>query len=122
MSPEQVVGDELDARSDLFSLGAVLYEMATGQQAFSGPTSGAVFDAILHRIPPAPRTLNAGVPPKLEEVINKALEKDRKMRYQHASDLKTDLTRLKRDMDSAASGLMSLARIHARGAAGQRWL
>jgi eukaryotic-like serine/threonine-protein kinase len=111
MSPEQVLGDELDARSDLFSLGAVLYEMATGAQAFSGTTSGAVFDAILHRIPPRPITLNADVPPKLEEVINKALEKDRKMRYQHASDLKTDLTRLKRDIDSAASGTRSLARI-----------
>jgi serine/threonine protein kinase/Flp pilus assembly protein TadD len=111
MSPEQVLGDELDARSDLFSLGAVLYEMATGEQAFSGTTSGAVFDAILHRIPPRPITLNADVPPKLEEVINKALEKDRKMRYQHASDLKTDLTRLKRDIDSAASGTRSLARI-----------
>ncbi len=111
MSPEQVLGEELDARSDLFSLGAVLYEMATGQQAFSGTTSGAVFDAILHRIPPRPITLNTDIPPKLEEVINKALEKDRKMRYQHASDLKTDLTRLKRDMDSAASGLLSLARI-----------
>src|SRR5579864_1491648 len=111
MSPEQVLGEELDARSDLFSLGAVLYEMATGQQAFSGTTSGAVFDAILHRIPPRPVTLNAGIPPKLEEVINKALEKDRKMRYQHASDLKTDLTRLKRDMDSAVSGPVSVIRI-----------
>ncbi len=111
MSPEQVLGEELDARSDLFSLGAVLYEMATGQQAFSGTTSGAVFEAILHRVPPRPITLNAGIPPKLEEVINKALEKDRKMRYQHASDLKTDLTRLKRDMDSAVSGPVSVIRI-----------
>jgi len=111
MSPEQVLGEDLDARSDLFSLGAVLYEMATGQQAFSGTTSGAVFEAILHRVPPRPITLNAGIPPKLEEVINKALEKDRKMRYQHASDLKTDLTRLKRDMDSAVSGPVSVIRI-----------
>jgi serine/threonine protein kinase/tetratricopeptide (TPR) repeat protein len=111
MSPEQVLGEELDARTDLFSLGAVLYEMATGQQAFSGVTTGALFEAILHRAPPPPATLNASVPPKLEEVINKALEKDRRMRHQHASDLKTDLTRLKRDMDTAASGRTTLAQI-----------
>src|SRR5579864_2293439 len=103
MSPEQVRGEELDGRTDLFSFGAVLYQMATGQQAFSGATSGAVFDAILHGAPNPPTSLNANLPPKFEEIVSKALEKDRKMRYQSASDLKADLARLRRDTDSAQS-------------------
>ncbi len=101
MSPEQVRGEELDARTDLFSFGAVLYEMATGHQAFSGNTSGVVFNAILEK-PPAPAAhFNPQLPPKLEEIIHKALEKDRALRYQTASDLKADLQRVKRDRETA---------------------
>ena len=97
MSPEQVRGEELDARSDLFSFGIVLYEMATGRRAFPGNTSGVVFEAILNRAPIPASQLNPEVSPKLEEIINKALEKDRKLRYQNAADIRTDLQRLKRD-------------------------
>jgi serine/threonine-protein kinase len=103
MSPEQVRGEELDERTDLFSLGLVLYEMATGQQAFSGNTSGVLFDAILNRMPTAPVRLNPAVPLQLEQIINKALEKERELRYRTASDLRADLQRLKRDTDSARS-------------------
>lgn len=100
MSPEQVRGEELDSRTDLFSFGLVLYEMATGQLAFPGRTSGLIMEAILNRTPTAPAVMNSQVPARLEEIIGKSLEKDRKLRYQTASEIRTDLHRLKRDMVS----------------------
>ncbi|MGA8152581.1 MAG: protein kinase [Terriglobales bacterium] len=103
MSPEQAMGEELDGRTDLFSLGIVLYEMATGRQAFSGPTTAAVFEAILHRQPTAPLKINSQLPLRLGEILDKALEKDPKLRYQAASDFRVDLQRLKRESDSHAS-------------------
>ncbi len=100
MSPEQARAKELDSRTDLFSFGAVLYEMATGKQPFRGESEATIYDAILNRDPVAATELNREVPVKLEEIINKALDKDRNLRYQHASDIRTDLQRLKRDSES----------------------
>jgi eukaryotic-like serine/threonine-protein kinase len=107
MSPEQVRGKPLDNRTDLFSFGIVLYEMATGTVPFRGETSGVIFDAILNRVPLAPVRLNPILPTKLEDVINRALEKDRDLRYQHAVDIKSELLRLKRDLDSGRASASS---------------
>jgi len=107
MSPEQARAKDLDARTDLFSFGVVLYEMATGQMPFRGESTAEIFDAILNRIPPAPVRLSPGIPAKLEDIINKSLEKDRSLRYQHASDVRTDLQRLKRDSDTGRAGAAS---------------
>jgi eukaryotic-like serine/threonine-protein kinase len=108
MSPEQARGEELDGRSDLFSLGTVLYQMLTGKQAFPGSTSAVVFDKILHHPPVAPVTLNPAVPPEFDRILNKALEKDKDYRYQVAAEMRSDLKRLQRESDSgrtpAASG------------------
>ncbi len=112
MSPEQVRGKPLDARTDLFSFGIVLYEMATGTIPFRGETSGVIFDEILNRAPVTPVRLNPKLPAKLEDIINRALEKDRDLRYQHAIDIKSELLRLKRDLESGRSAAVSSSDAH----------
>ncbi|MGO9305545.1 MAG: protein kinase domain-containing protein [Candidatus Korobacteraceae bacterium] len=111
MSPEQVRTRELDCRSDLFSFGVVLYEMATGVQPFRGESSGVISKAILDALPAAAIRFNPDVPPELERIINKALEKDRDLRYQHAAEMRSDLQRLKRDMDSGLSSAVTAVRV-----------
>jgi len=109
MSPEQVRAKELDARTDLFSFGAVLYEMATGTLPFRGESTGVIFDGIMNRAPLSPLRLNTDMPPDLERIINHALEKDRELRYQHASDMRSELLRVKRDTDTGKSAAVTFS-------------
>ena len=108
MSPEQARGEQLDRRTDLFSLGAVFYEMTAGRMAFSGNTAAVIHDAILNRAPPPLAGVNSEISPELERIINKALEKDRKLRYQSAADIRTDLQRLNRDSATGAEAHQKL--------------
>ena len=121
MSPEQVRGKDLDARTDLFSFGVVLYEMCTGTLPFRGDTSGVIFDGILNRVPTDPVRVNPAIPPKLEEIISKALEKDRETRCQSAAELRADLKRLKRDTESGRTGTQTAAALPAVPFATRKW-
>ena len=120
MSPEQARGEDVDSRTDVFSLGVVLYEMVTGRQAFGGSTSAVVFDQILNRAPVSPVLLNPETPQRLVDVINTALEKDRDMRYARSSELEADLKRIRRDLQSGRHDQRHADRGHGGGAGGAR--